>query len=645
MSDLLLLSQLATEAMNTENMTENATRNRGPSPTTTGVLPMPGQRPFVFDSSLQQAANITPFAMQDGAQQETARMWQVGRLPAGGTGAFQNLGPNINQGINEEFEGQAKPRGIVIPVFATDGLFTKACLQLGSNENLVKEADTTSQLFTAWFSEETQVRRFERIQKVGDQLAPFPMLAVNAADNTVCVLHGVKKFAASFGTQHPNEDDVLAFKNDTNEQSKDFPQIVKIDSMDWYEATYWLHPNQTIIETTNAQYSQVISLSASSAGVNTSKIIPIPLFLVSFFMNGGFPRSALATCQAFHTIIFHNASNDLQHHLKHVRNFLLVAAGAEAHPQDATKLPVSQLAIKMEIVPLDQVIQPWAEHQLSKITPAAAAFDARKAPPDNARSPHVNQQETRMLGRNANGWDPQMPAMMTNAGVQQQGSNSMGITSINEDNALRHNHQGGNRNENAEHYPEYVQERERTMNVQNTNVGHQHPVSYTNYNPAYGRVDRQHTFWEGPNQQVQLGTVSHIGQAEMSNNQYNIHHAVPQENSHRYGRNPHETSRSSIWGQGNPVGHQTGRHYMSHHENNEMQLRNGAAYPGEKILARIRSKRNKVTWEGCNSTHHRITCHKGINIGPQPTSLKPTNMTTGEHIRIDIHKIITQIRS
>jgi len=118
---------------------------------------------------------------------------------------------------------------------------------------------------------------------------------------------------------------------------------------------------------TNAQYSQVILLNASCMQVNTSKIIPIPLFLVSFFMNRGFPWSTLATCQAFHTVILHNALTDLQDHLQHVRNFLIVSSGAEANPQDTTKLPMSQLAIKMEPVPLDQIIHPWAEHQLSKI--------------------------------------------------------------------------------------------------------------------------------------------------------------------------------------------------------------------------------------------------------------------------------------
>jgi len=122
----------------------------------------------------------------------------------------------------------------------------------------------------------------------------------------------------SFGTQHPNEGDILAFKNNTNEQCKDLPQIVKIDTVDWYEATNWLHPNQEIIETRNAQYSQVFSFNARSLGVSTSKIIPIPLFLVSFFMNGGFPWSALATCQVFHAAILHNALTDLQDCLQHV---------------------------------------------------------------------------------------------------------------------------------------------------------------------------------------------------------------------------------------------------------------------------------------------------------------------------------------
>jgi len=526
MSDLILLSQLATEAMDNETFLETTTRNQGPSPTTTGVTtrnqgpspittgvtPTTGQRPFVFDSSLQQAANVTPFVTQEEARQEAVRIWQAGRLSTGGTGSLQNEVQDISQGNNAYPESQSKPRGIIIPAFRTDGKFTKACLYLGTNENLVKLANTTSQLFAAWFSEDTQVSRVDRIQRIGDQLAPFPLLAVNAYDNTVAVLHGVKRFAASFGTHHPNEGDILAFKNDTNGQFKDLPQVVKIDTLDWYEATNWLRPNQKVIETTNAQFSQVVSLDASSSGISSSKIIPIPIFLVSFFMNGGAPRSALATYQAFYTEIMYNASTDLQDCLQHVQNFLIAATGAETNPQDKTKPPISQLAIKLEPVPLDQTIQPWAEHQISKMGQAAAAYDLRKSPPDNTPSPYVVHQDNRRVEQNIPGLDSQRAGMSTNAGTQQYGLNSAGTTSFVESSLNRQMRPGNFQNENSAQYLDYVPERGRVANVQNTNVGHQQSYDHTNYNPAVGFGERFNTLPEGISQQGQFGN----GQSTMA---------------------------------------------------------------------------------------------------------------------------------
>jgi len=212
MSNLLLLLQMAMEAMNNENLIRTLMHNQGPIPTTMRVLPTPGQRPFVFDSSLQQAANVMPFAMQEEAQQEAAQSWHTGRFLAGGTGAFQNLVANINQVNKEDQEGQAKPHGISILSFSLDGKFTKACLHLGKSKNWTKVADTTHQLFASWFSEDVAIECMECIQRIGDQLAPFPLLAVNESDNTVCVLHGVKNFTAAFGTHHPNEGNILAFK-------------------------------------------------------------------------------------------------------------------------------------------------------------------------------------------------------------------------------------------------------------------------------------------------------------------------------------------------------------------------------------------------------------------------------------------------
>jgi len=135
-----------------------------------------------------------------------------------------------------------------------------------------------------------------------------------------------------------------------------------------------------------------------------------------------------------------------------------------------------------------------------------------------------------------------MPAMTTNAASQQHGSNNAGTTSVNEGNAIRHSHQEGNRNANSAQYPEYAHERERTMNVQNMNVGHQHPFSYTNYSPAYGWGEGHHTLREGQNQQGQLSANSHNGQVAMSNNHHNIPQAYSQGISHRYGKNPYDES-------------------------------------------------------------------------------------------------------
>jgi len=56
--------------------------------------------------------------------------------------------------------------------------------------------DTTCQLFATWLSEDAEVGHIEHIQRIGDQLAPFPLLAVNVSDNAIYVLHGVKEICS-----------------------------------------------------------------------------------------------------------------------------------------------------------------------------------------------------------------------------------------------------------------------------------------------------------------------------------------------------------------------------------------------------------------------------------------------------------------
>ncbi len=117
---------------------------------------------------------------------------------------------------------------------------------------------------------------------------------------------------------------------------KDLPQIIKVNAGDWYEAMNCFQPNMRIIESTNAQFSQVIQMDSNYVTVATSKFIPIPIFLVSFFINRGIPCSALAMCQVFDTSVFNIASTDLQNSLRHVKIFLMVGTGAERNPQVPT---------------------------------------------------------------------------------------------------------------------------------------------------------------------------------------------------------------------------------------------------------------------------------------------------------------------
>jgi len=212
------------------------------------------------------------------------------------------------------------------------------------------------------------------------------------------------------------------------------------------------------------------------------------------------------------------------------------------NPQDTTKLPVSQLAIKMDPVPLDQIIQPWAEHQISKIGLVAAAYDARKAPPSNTQSHQLAQQENQRVERTATGWDSQMLEMMTNAGVQQHGSNNAGTTSFLKRNAIHQSHQESNQNDNAAPHLDYAPVRERVANVQNTNVRQQQPFSYTNCNPVVGVGEEQNKLPDWQNQQGQFGVNPNNGQAAMMMH----HHNGPQVYSpglfHRNGKNFHNTS-------------------------------------------------------------------------------------------------------
>jgi len=153
---------------------------------------------------------------------------------------------------------------------------------LGTGGSLVQAAEMATQLYEAWFSKESELNWVEHIQCISKQPAPFPLLAVNAHGNMVSILHGDKKYVAPFRIQHKHEGHLLPFHNDST--TKATPQLIKLNDLEWHEATNWFHPNLHTILNTNAQCIQVLPLANTCPTTCTSKVILIPLFLVPFFM-------------------------------------------------------------------------------------------------------------------------------------------------------------------------------------------------------------------------------------------------------------------------------------------------------------------------------------------------------------------------
>jgi len=154
--------------------------------------------------------------------------WYTGRPSTGGQGGSAGAITNTMQDEANPHNTHQKPKSIKLPTLALDGGVTKACLELGMGENLVQAAKTFTQLYEAWLMEESGMGLLDCIARISNQPAPFPLLMVNASDNTINIIHGIKKFVALFGMQHEQEGALLAFLNDGN-HTKNLSQLIKLD--------------------------------------------------------------------------------------------------------------------------------------------------------------------------------------------------------------------------------------------------------------------------------------------------------------------------------------------------------------------------------------------------------------------------------
>jgi len=285
---------------------------------------------------------------------------------------------------------------IMFPAAANEGPLTKVCRLLGSSGNPMLGARLSQQVFEGMFTPEANSTPETRILVFGDQPAPFPLLAVIKPENKVIVLHGIKRLGVAFGVQHPNKGHTLAFVNDAD-QDTELPPILKLTPNDFADTQAWFCPDLGTIMNTDTTHTTVLPVPEGDSIINTAKIIPIPLFLVPLFINGGHPRNAAAMVQAFHDDFYAQAPIAMQQQTQYILNFLCAAAGFDVSNAN-TAAPPSQLALETEYLTWDPILYQWALNRFGGILQIARHADNTSNDTTSAnattRSPDTNQTQT-----------------------------------------------------------------------------------------------------------------------------------------------------------------------------------------------------------------------------------------------------------
>jgi len=356
--------------------------NNDPFATPTRVAGIPTQ-------ATQQATAITPGAAT------TARS-PDGQNPEGSPPATRDGTMGTNPGNDPPWVGAQATTEITnsnlqLQTFiatqggSQGGPLTKASMVLGAGGSLLAAAALSKQLYDTWMAEGTNHTPAARLQAFGEQPAPLVFLAVRHPDNKLVLTHGIKTLVVPFGHQHRNNGQPLAFVDEATGNTG-LPMIAKLSPLDFGAARDWLHPTVTAVLTANAQQVQVLPVTGDNSFQSSPKIIPIPLFLVPFFVNNGDHMTAIQGFQRFYTL-FATAEDSVKTCTRHIFNFLLIATGY-VEIQEFEPQPASQLAIQMEELQLDPVLAHWATNQFGGIWQIANLHDATRAatekqPPQN----------------------------------------------------------------------------------------------------------------------------------------------------------------------------------------------------------------------------------------------------------------------
>jgi len=254
---------------------------------------------------------------------------------------------------------------ITFPVQAMEGPLTKACHLLGASGNPMLGARLAQQVFEGMFTPEANSTPETCILIFGEQPAPFPPPAVIKPQNNIIVLHGIKRLGIAFGVKHPNKGHTLAFVNNADPDSE-LPIILKLTPHDFADTQAWFCPELCTIMNTDTTCTTVLPVPEGDCIINTAKVIPILLFLVPLFINGGQPQNAMAMVQAFYNEFYTPAPVDMQQQMQYIFNFLCAAAGFDVS-NTTTPVPPSQLALDTEDLTWDLILYQWALNRFGGI--------------------------------------------------------------------------------------------------------------------------------------------------------------------------------------------------------------------------------------------------------------------------------------
>jgi len=254
------------------------------------------------------------------------------------------LTPNGNPQTSNDF---------MLPPLPNDGPLTQTCTKLSMGTNLTMVAECTTAMYVKLLAEGASSTSTELVLTFGDQPAPFPLLAVTN-NNTIIVLHGIKQLVILYGQTHPNKGHIIGFLGDTT-LGYGVPPIVKLDTKDFDDAKPWFHLEMDTIQKAQEQHQQVLPpVPEGSAMVQTPKLIPVPLFLMPFFINGRKPRTAINTLHSYQHQFLNNATLELAQNTRFTCISFLQQLGMTPCKIQQHNHPPANWQYKWKLFPLTQ---------------------------------------------------------------------------------------------------------------------------------------------------------------------------------------------------------------------------------------------------------------------------------------------------